>query len=135
MRFSTSKTSLTVSAMGKRSPLGRVRILLSSSTVFKLSIHSVSTGPSQTIQYFLFYFYLELYISHSLEKTPGVHSSVTDFFPYIYVSVIALGFIITWKHLYLSNSSEASISTALIVDLPTPDLPTSMNPCLTRTVS
>lgn len=76
LRSSTSNTNFTVSAIGKRSPFGKVKILLSSRTVFKLSIHMVSTGPSQTIQYFLFCFYFELYISHNFEKTPGVHSSV-----------------------------------------------------------
>jgi hypothetical protein len=36
--------------MGIRSPLANVKILLSSSTVFRFSIQIASTGPSQTIQ-------------------------------------------------------------------------------------
>jgi hypothetical protein len=41
---------LTFSVIAILSPLAKVRILLSSSTVFKFSIQIASTGPSQVIQ-------------------------------------------------------------------------------------
>jgi hypothetical protein len=49
-KFSTSKTNLQFSVIGILSPLAKVKILLSSNTVFKFSIQIASTGPSQTIQ-------------------------------------------------------------------------------------
>merc|ERR1719387_1606023 len=49
-RFSTSNTILQLSVIGIRSLFARVRILLSSRTVFRFSIQMASTGPSQTIQ-------------------------------------------------------------------------------------
>lgn len=45
-----SKIILQVAAIGKRSPLARVRVLLSSKTEFKFSIQILSTGPSRTSQ-------------------------------------------------------------------------------------
>lgn len=45
-----SKTILQFGAMGIRSPLARVRVLLSSNTEFRFSIQMASTGPSRTIQ-------------------------------------------------------------------------------------
>ena len=36
--------------MGIRSPLARVRVLLSSNTLLRFSIQMASTGPSNTIQ-------------------------------------------------------------------------------------
>lgn len=47
-----SKTTLQFGAMGMRSPLASVRVLLSSKTEFKFSIQMASTGPSKTIQMF-----------------------------------------------------------------------------------
>mmetsp|Transcript_36522 Transcript_36522/g.46037 ORF Transcript_36522/g.46037 Transcript_36522/m.46037 type:complete len:225 (+) Transcript_36522:1674-2348(+) len=46
-KVSTSNISFTLSVMGIRSPFAKVRILLSSSTVFKSSIQIASTGPSK----------------------------------------------------------------------------------------
>jgi len=46
----TSKTSPTYGGSDIRSPFNRVKTLLSSSTVFILSIQRVSTGPSRIIQ-------------------------------------------------------------------------------------
>lgn len=43
----TSNSSLQVGAMGMRSPLARVSVLLSSNTEFKFSIQMASTGPSR----------------------------------------------------------------------------------------
>ena len=45
-----SKTTLQFGAMGIRSPLARVKVLLSSSTLLRFSIQMASTGPSRTIQ-------------------------------------------------------------------------------------
>lgn len=45
-----SKATLQFGAMGMRSPLASVRVLLSSKTEFKFSIQMASTGPSKTIQ-------------------------------------------------------------------------------------
>lgn len=47
-----SKTTLQLGAMGMRSPLASVRVLLSSRTEFRFSIQMASTGPSRTIQTF-----------------------------------------------------------------------------------
>ena len=46
----TSKMILQLGAMGMRSPLARVKVLLSSSTEFRFSIQIASTGPSSTSQ-------------------------------------------------------------------------------------
>lgn len=45
-----SNTTLHWGDMGMRSPLASVSVLLSSSTLFRFSIHMASTGPSRTIQ-------------------------------------------------------------------------------------
>lgn len=45
----TSNTSLQHGDMTMRSPLARVRVLLSSSTELRFSIHMASTGPSSKI--------------------------------------------------------------------------------------
>lgn len=45
-----SKTTLQLGAMGIRSPLARVSVLLSSNTELRFSIQIASTGPSRTIQ-------------------------------------------------------------------------------------
>lgn len=47
-----SKTTLQLGAMGIRSPLASVSVLLSSKTEFRFSIQMASTGPSRTIQMF-----------------------------------------------------------------------------------
>lgn len=48
----TSNTTLQAGDIGIRSPLARVRVLLSSRTEFKFSIQIASTGPSNTIHIF-----------------------------------------------------------------------------------
>ena len=45
----TSNTTLAVGDIGIRSPLARVRVLLSSNTELRFSIQMASTGPSRTI--------------------------------------------------------------------------------------
>ncbi len=47
-----SKATLQLGAMGIRSPLASVSVLLSSKTEFRFSIQMASTGPSRTIQMF-----------------------------------------------------------------------------------
>lgn len=47
-----SKTTLQLGAIGMRSPLASVRVLLSSRTELRFSIQMASTGPSRTIQMF-----------------------------------------------------------------------------------
>ena len=49
-KLSTSRMIRTLSGIVKRSPLGRVNSLLSSSTELRFSAHSGSTSPSNTIQ-------------------------------------------------------------------------------------
>merc|ERR1719253_680654 len=94
-RSCTSKTILQLSVIGMRSLLARVRILLSSSTVFRFSIQMASTGPSQTI-HVVFLSARLLYFCQMDANTPGVHSSLTgSLTPYIWESVMALGFIMT----------------------------------------
>ena len=46
----TSNTILQLGAIGIRSPLANVNVLLSSSTELRFSIQIASTGPSRTIQ-------------------------------------------------------------------------------------
>jgi len=46
----TSKMILQLGAIGMRSPLASVRVLLSSSTEFRFSIQMASTGPSNSSQ-------------------------------------------------------------------------------------
>ena len=46
----TSKMILQLGAMGIRSPLAKVKVLLSSRTEFKFSIQMASTGPSSISQ-------------------------------------------------------------------------------------
>lgn len=48
--LSGSKQSLALGAITILSPFAKVRVLLSSKTEFKFSIHTASTGPSNTIQ-------------------------------------------------------------------------------------
>ena len=49
-KLNTFQTMLTFGGIERRSPLGRVKSLLSSSTLFKFSTHSGSTSPSKIIQ-------------------------------------------------------------------------------------
>ena len=64
----------TFSGTSSLSPLGRVRILLSSSTLLRFSAHSGSTSPSKTIQC-LRAFSPRLFVSTYAERkpTPGMY--------------------------------------------------------------
>ena len=77
-RSSTSKCSVTFGrSMGMRSLLARVRMRLSSMTVFMFSIQMASTGPSSTSQVKCFLSLLALRQSEA--KMPSVHSLSTTF--------------------------------------------------------
>lgn len=77
MAHFTSNMALTLSVMGIRSPLARVKILLSSSTVFRSSIQIASTGPSAMI-HVLYAFCLLLNLAHIAANTPAFHQAVDD---------------------------------------------------------
>lgn len=68
-----SKMILQYGDMGSRSPFARVRVRLSSSTEFKFSIQSESTGPSSTSQMCSPRFVLSV-LRHRAEKIPSVLS-------------------------------------------------------------
>ena len=75
-RFSFSNMIFTFSVMGMRSPDASVSSLLSSSTVFSDSIHSVSTGPSHVI-HVLYGSVRLLYFCHVAAKMPVSHSPLS----------------------------------------------------------
>jgi hypothetical protein len=133
-KFSTSNTILQFSLINIRSPFAKVKILLSSRTVFRFSIQMASTGPSQTIQVKNLDF-LSLALAHNYEKTPGVQSSeISDFTPYISSAIIAFGFILFILKGW-SVVDNALVKMFIIVVFPDPVGPTNMKPCLTLKVS
>lgn len=69
-----SKMILQYGDMGKRSPFANVSVRLSSSTEFKFSIHSESTGPSKTSQMCSPLFVRKV-LRHKAEKMPSVLSN------------------------------------------------------------
>ena len=73
--LSGSKTNLVLDAIIIRSPFAKVSVLLSSSTEFKFSIHTASTGPSRTIHKFSVFFVC-VDLLHIIEKIPSVQSFV-----------------------------------------------------------
>mmetsp|Transcript_27978 Transcript_27978/g.68323 ORF Transcript_27978/g.68323 Transcript_27978/m.68323 type:complete len:218 (+) Transcript_27978:1496-2149(+) len=74
---STSKSIRSVLPLSlMRSPLGRHRVLLSSSTVFMFSIQMASMGPSNTIN-FLSGVVSTLALRMTVEPSPSVHSLVS----------------------------------------------------------
>lgn len=87
--LSGSKRSLQLGAIVIRSPLARVRVLLSSKTEFKFSIHTASTGPSRTSHVLSVLGTLSVLL-HRVEKIPSVQSLVaTSSLPNIWGAVIA----------------------------------------------
>ena len=132
---STSNIILTLSVMGIRSPLASVRILLSSSTVFKSSIQIASTGPSAIIHVLKLLLRL-LYLAQIAAKTPVVHSPlIGSVSPYISCARIALGLKRMSLYWIPSLSCNVSLRHLKIQDFPPPEGPTSMIPCLTFVVS
>mmetsp|Transcript_27606 Transcript_27606/g.40737 ORF Transcript_27606/g.40737 Transcript_27606/m.40737 type:complete len:245 (-) Transcript_27606:3092-3826(-) len=88
---STSNMILTLSVIGMRSPFAKVKILLSSRTVFRSSIQIASTGPSAII-HVLYALFRLLYLAHSAANTPVVHSPLSgSVSPYISCARIAFG--------------------------------------------
>ena len=135
LRSSTSNMSLTVSAMGMRSPLASVRILLSSRTVFRFSIQTASTGPSQMI-HVLSLRLRSLNLDQMDAKMPLSHSPLRrSVSPNISSARMALGFMRTRLFCIPVVAVSASWSTLMIVDLPDPGGPTIMMPWRTSVVS
>ena len=133
LRFSTSNTNFVFSVIGIRSLFASVKILLSSSTVFRFSIQIASTGPSHVIQVWCLIGLL--YLAQITDNTPSVHSLVVVFItPKISCPVNDFGFILTilWGVLFLVKASDKAFA---IVVLPDPAGLTSINLFLTREVS
>mmetsp|Transcript_8303 Transcript_8303/g.37841 ORF Transcript_8303/g.37841 Transcript_8303/m.37841 type:complete len:220 (-) Transcript_8303:806-1465(-) len=130
LRFSGSNIAFMIPLICTRSPLARVRTLLSSSTVLRFSIQMASTGPSSTIQVLFFFSFAAR--RHSTAKTPSVQSPVAaSRRPNICGAVIALGFIFQTTCL-LPTSVRAPASVSQMAVLPLPVGPTSMIPWRTR---
>mmetsp|Transcript_2079 Transcript_2079/g.4903 ORF Transcript_2079/g.4903 Transcript_2079/m.4903 type:complete len:230 (+) Transcript_2079:6782-7471(+) len=134
-RSSTSKSSFTLSVMGTRSPLARVSILLSSSTVLRFSIHSASTGPSHTI-HMMSLRLRSLNLAHMEAKMPSSHSpDILSVSPNISSARMALGFMRVLLCTTPVVAERLSCRLRIIHDLPLPAGPTIMIPCLTMVVS
>ncbi|RUS85039.1 hypothetical protein EGW08_007176, partial [Elysia chlorotica] len=89
-----SKMILQLGAMGIRSPLAKVKVLLSSRTELRFSIQMASTGPSSTSQTCSPVEGNKTLGLFLVEKMPSVQSLVaTSSRPNICGAVIALGFI------------------------------------------
>ncbi|KAK2185975.1 hypothetical protein NP493_215g01007 [Ridgeia piscesae] len=89
-----SKMTLQFGDIGIRSPLAKVKVLLSSSTELRFSIQMASTGPSSTSQ-MCSPFLARSVRRHKVEKMPSVQSLVaTSSRPNICGAVMALGFIL-----------------------------------------
>jgi hypothetical protein len=71
-----SKMKLTLLPNEILSPVGRVNNRLSSNTLFKLSIHSGSTSPSQITQHITLLFSLAAVLAAAV-RTPEVNSLVS----------------------------------------------------------
>ena len=126
-----SKTILQSGAMGMRSPLASVSVLLSSSTLLRFSIHRVSTGPSRTSQMCSPFLAL-CERRHKVENMPSVQSLVaTSSRPNICGAVMALGFIL----ISLCGSLQsvmAFMSTCMQQVFPVPLGPSTMKPWRTK---
>mmetsp|Transcript_19505 Transcript_19505/g.56125 ORF Transcript_19505/g.56125 Transcript_19505/m.56125 type:complete len:242 (+) Transcript_19505:5184-5909(+) len=133
LRLSTSRMILMLSGMSSRSPLGSVSNLLSSKTLLRFSAHSGSTSPSKTIQCLRSAspFWLARMVRSRPVKTPSVHSIVVPSrTPYRPSLSMALGSMTYISPLVPSVFSSASSKTRRAEDLPTPDGPTAITPCL-----
>eukprot|EP01079_Euglenida_sp_SAG-EU17-18_P006353 gene6352-gene2699 len=142
-RSCTSNTMCTKLVRRMCTPWSRHSSLESSSTEFIDSIHSVSTGPSNTIQWWSPDSSVITSFTFS-GRMPGVHSWVSGFIaPNSSPYVIDFGFI-SWVctvcTIELAEPSfrrdvSADPSTLRQVVLPLRVGPTSMTPCLTIIVS
>mmetsp|Transcript_14536 Transcript_14536/g.44979 ORF Transcript_14536/g.44979 Transcript_14536/m.44979 type:complete len:250 (-) Transcript_14536:10-759(-) len=92
LRSSTSKSRLIDEVSGIRSPLIKVRILLSSITLFIDSIHMASIGPSNST-HFSSRLFDSAHALNMVERIPSAHSKVVrSYAPYSSVSVTDFGF-------------------------------------------
>mmetsp|Transcript_37224 Transcript_37224/g.88179 ORF Transcript_37224/g.88179 Transcript_37224/m.88179 type:complete len:242 (-) Transcript_37224:575-1300(-) len=139
--FSISRRRRMGGVSGMRSLDARVSVLLSSITVFMLSIQIASTGPSQMIHFLSSFVSLE-HMRTIVERIPSVHSCVfSSKEPYSCPIVIAFGFMITRfvvtrpGRLNSLHAHCASASTLLTSVFPPPVGPTSISPCRTVVVS
>mmetsp|Transcript_12069 Transcript_12069/g.26317 ORF Transcript_12069/g.26317 Transcript_12069/m.26317 type:complete len:249 (+) Transcript_12069:1916-2662(+) len=132
-RLSTSRIMRTLSGMLRRSPLGSVNNLLSSSTLFKFSAHSGSTSPSNTIQCLRSASprWLARIVRSKLVKIPSVHSNVVPSrTPYKPSLSTAFGSIVYSSFFIPSSASYIALSVLRELVFPTPLGPTSIIPCL-----
>ncbi len=132
-KFSGSNIAFIVPLICTRSPLARVKTLLSSSTVLRFSIQIASTGPSRMIHVLAFFSFAAL--RHSTANTPSVQSPVAaSMRPNICGAVMAFGFIFQIV-CFVPSSVSAPASVSAMAVLPAPVGPTSMIPCRTWYVS
>ena len=80
---------------------------------------------------------LELHFCQRVEKTPGIQSSeISLFTPYIYLSVIAFGFIFMIRYVSLPGTSDSTYVRILrMVVFPVIESPSNIKPCRTSDVS
>mmetsp|Transcript_8689 Transcript_8689/g.12668 ORF Transcript_8689/g.12668 Transcript_8689/m.12668 type:complete len:259 (-) Transcript_8689:3404-4180(-) len=131
-RLSTSNIILKLSGTTRRSPLGKVSSLLSSSTLFKFSAHSGSTSPSNIIQCLRSASprSFDIIFLKILVNTPSVHSKVVPSSdPYRASLFNALGSIVYNSPLMPSILSRALDKMRRAADLPTATGPTITTPC------
>ena len=135
-RSSTSKSSETCAGMEIRSPLRSVSSLLSSSSVFIDSIHSVSTGPSKSTHFWSSPSSRQM-VRMSLASTPSDHSCVAaSNEPYSSSLESDSGLMVCTVTRSYSPCAPRFLSSAIArvrhfhaSDLPAPVLPTIMLPC------
>mmetsp|Transcript_44665 Transcript_44665/g.112583 ORF Transcript_44665/g.112583 Transcript_44665/m.112583 type:complete len:249 (+) Transcript_44665:283-1029(+) len=131
LRSCTSNITRTLLGSARRSPLGSVRILLSSSTLFRFSTHSGSTSPSKMIQCRICASprTLSMILRRMWVNRPSVHSRVVlSRLPNSSSLVMALGSMTYDLHGTPSCASRAARSTDHALDLPLPDGPTIITP-------
>mmetsp|Transcript_13245 Transcript_13245/g.24324 ORF Transcript_13245/g.24324 Transcript_13245/m.24324 type:complete len:317 (-) Transcript_13245:5787-6737(-) len=127
LRSCVSNKKLTLSPKAMRSPFGIVRRWLSSRTEFRLSIHSGSTSPSQTIQVLISAGSLTARRAASV-KTPSFHSLVSkSILPRSCCLGMALGFM-TWVMTGWPHLTIAAFKTLQRVVFPHPLGPTMTHP-------
>ena len=139
-RLCTSTHIFMLSVIRMRSPDASVSSLLSSNTVLRFSIHSVSTGPSQTIHTILALapsigFDRRAARRHSAAKTPSCQSPVSGSMrPNICAAVMPFGFMRSWM-CEPNTLVSASVMQSYTIVLPQSAGPTTMMPWRTFFVS
>ncbi len=128
-RSEVSKMKFTLLPNDILSPVGSVNKWLSSSTEFKLSIHSGSISPSHIIQQRTSYDSLTTYLAAKV-RTPSVNSRVSLFIlPSSYYLFIDLGFMMKVLTYWFSFSWHFFKVFQMVV-LPLPEGPTRTTPIL-----